>query len=114
MPASIIISCDAEIAGNPVILKIEYSCQASEQPQPCEYGECPSATSPYYNLHATNYSEAKKFYEKHKNLPFCRIVANKSMKHSKPECTAYWTEYDSLYNKRDGWLATPFLSPTFA
>ncbi len=50
---------------------------------------------------------------KNKNLPFCRIVAYTNMKRATPKYISYWTEYDRLYNKRDGWLVTPFLSPTF-
>nr|QBK85978.1 MAG: hypothetical protein LCMAC101_05730 [Marseillevirus LCMAC101] len=113
MPASTIISEATNVTEEPVILKIEYTCQASEQPQPCGYGSCPAATLPYYNLWTADYSKVRIFYEEHKNLPFCRISAAKNMEHVKPGCTTSWTDYDLLYHRRDGWLDVPVLSPTF-
>lgn len=110
MPASTIISRVVNVTTESIILKIGYTCNASEQPQPLSYAV---ATVPYYNLWTDNYSEVKTFYEKHKNLPFCEITAAKSMKHEKPGSTTYWTDYDTLYHKRDGWIDTPILSPTF-
>jgi hypothetical protein len=109
MPASIANSRSEAIK----VRKIEYSCRASEKPQPGEYGECPSATSPYYYLETEDYSKVKAFYEQHKNLPFCRISAAKSMKRKYSGGASYWTDYDLLYHKRDGWLEVPILSPTF-
>ena len=114
MPSSTTLSEDTNFTEDTVILKIVYTCEASEQPQLCSYGSSPALTEPYYYIWETSdYSEIKLFYENYKSLPFCNITAAKSMKRTKPGHTIYWTDYEKLYHKRDGWLDIPVLSPNF-
>ena len=103
------VGIDSPPLGTPQVLKTTYKCYASVQPQPYEIGDTPASTGPWYDLWTDYEIEWRNFYEHHKDLPYCKIVSEKSMKRSFPNGTSYWTDYEILYCKRDGWLNEPVI-----